>query len=433
MKSTGISAAADAGQAGASTVPPSLLNRLGWMELASHWETLGPALRRRIASGTGRMLHALWTSREDLARVPPETWLWVPPPVGRLVPPDEGRARLPLALTASHAEEILADWSEASRAFVAPRDRIAFVRAFFDLEVADRHALRHALRNVSELGQRQARRRARRLFRNRLAQHRTGLNAAAVWCDSSVTPDALLAEVRRAEASPETVTIKQGASHTLFRARVFGRDALIKRYALTGAANRAKYWFRPSRARRAWAAAATLGDLDLPTPEPFGYVEAGIGRAAAQSYLVTEFRPRAVSVRAWVKTRYRSLDPDNRRAFRRELAAFLLSLHHRGVYHADTKALNMLIEEDDAGARRLCWIDVDGVQPGRAATRRDVLRNLVQLNGSVRSWVPEDERLDFLRRLAPEFPWLRHPNVAVRLQRWTERRLRKEIRTRCGP
>ena len=103
------------------------------------------------------------------------------------------------------------------------------------------------------------------------------------------------------------------------------------------------------------------------------------------------------------------------------------------MYHADTKTLNMLATQDEAGAYRLWWIDLDAARPGHIASRREILRNLVQLNGSVRSWIPEEDRLAFLRDLAWDYPWLRHRDVPGRLRAWTERRLRKEILTRCGP
>jgi hypothetical protein len=433
MKSTGISALAAPPDLPAATLPPALLNRLSWTELAGIWPTLARSTRRRLARAAGRMLHALWVSREDLARVPPETWQWEPAPSPRLVPPELGRARLPLRLTAADAEETLADWYEASRSFAATAEQIAFTRGFFDLEVLDRHGRRHAWNTIRRVAARQARRRARQLEQRRRREHRPGAAAAGVWIDPSVSPDDLLVEVQRALQDPGRVVIKEGPGHRILRARVFGHDVLLKCYERSGAAERAKYWFRRSRARRAWCAASVMRDLDLPTPEPLGYVEAGVRRAPAACYFMTAFLPSARSVRAWVKECYRDLNPPARAAFRRQLAAFLLDLPRAGIYHADTKALNLLIDPTVEGAPRLWWIDMDGVQPGHRPTRYQVLRNLVQLNGSIRSWVPEDERLDFLRRIGAEYPWLRRPGVVPRLRRWTERRLRKEIRTRCGP
>ncbi len=433
MKSTGISNPALPPVPPPAGLPPALFNQLAWTDLAALWPTLGVPARRHLARSAGRMLHALWSSREDLVLVPPETWSIDPEPVPRLVPPTRGRAHLPLNLTASHAEETLADWYEAGRSFTSASDRLAFARAFFDLEVIDRHGWRQALRSIHGLAARSARQLARRLQSARRAEHAEGAGAAGVWLDSSLSPDDVLAEVQRAESGPGRQVIKAGPSHILFRCRLFGRDTLVKRYGLTGPATRARYWFRLSRARRAWTAAATLRDLGLATPEPLGYVEVGCGRAPATSYFITEFLPDALSVRAWVKLRYRALDDTARRNFRRLLSRFLLDLHRSGIYHADTKALNMLIEEAPDGSVRLLWIDMDGVQPGHRPTRYQVLRNLVQLNGSVRSWVPEEDRLDFLRRIAGDFPWLRDPRIVTYLRRWTERRLRKEIRTRCGP
>jgi hypothetical protein len=120
-------------------------------------------------------------------------------------------------------------------------------------------------------------------------------------------------------------------------------------------------------------------------------------------------------------------------ALRRELLDFYLTPYSAAFYHDDTKALNILLDPAAPPGQRLWWIDVEGVIAGGRLTRYRMLRNLAQLNGSLRSWVPERERLAFLRGVAWHFPWLHEPRVAERLRAWTRRRLLREVQRICGP
>lgn len=434
MKSTGISGGPTADPP-SDAYPPPLPQVLAWQELAQAWAHLPAATRRAAARSCGRTLHALWTDRVDLARLPPALWtLEVDGARPRAFPPPLDRPTLALCLTSTQVLAVLARWYEEGRAFASFRDQAAFLGAFFGGEAIDRHGLRHAMKEIALHTRRTAAYAAAAVYRGHARERDPGLAAAGRWLDPAVTPDDLLAALRRAEADPATTVIKETPSSLILRARLFGRDALVKRHDLTRPRDRVRYWFRASRARRAWCAARTLRDLGIDTAEPLGYLDVGGGRAPACSYLVTAFLPDAVSVREWIRRRYARAAPGERRAFRRQLAAFFLELLRRGVYHADTKALNMLIEHpDDPERRRLLWIDLDGVRAGHLPTRYQVLRNLVQLNGSVRSWVPEEDRFDFLRLVAREYPWLSHPRIARRIRARTRRRLLKEVRSRCGP
>lgn len=238
--------------------------------------------------------------------------------------------------------------------------------------------------------------------------------------------------IAAAEAAPGKI-LKSGPRIRVLRATLFGRDALVKRYDLSRLSDRAKYLFRPSRARRAWAAGRALARLGIPTPEPLGFLEVYAGPVAVRSYAITAFMPDARSARKWIKPWFARQSPPFREAFRQELLETLLTLYRKGVYHADTKAANLLLRAPEDPARRaFFWIDLECVKFGVVPTRHQIVRNLVQLNGSLGSKVSEDDRMAFLRDMAAHYPWLMKPDVAPRIRAWTRRRLLKELRLWCG-
>jgi hypothetical protein len=192
--------------------------------------------------------------------------------------------------------------------------------------------------------------------------------------------------------------------------------------------------WRPSRARMAWAAGRTLADLGVSCVEVVGFVERLTAWAPYESCLVMRAISDAITLREWVRRHHRCLDARDWSELRERLCRHWLRLGEVGIYHDDTKALNVLTS---CAAKplpdRFIWIDLESVRPGYRPGRRGVIRNLVQLNGSLRKWVPDIERRRFLEQAAAAYPWLLEPWVEWSIRRWTRRRLLNEVRTRCGP
>lgn len=192
--------------------------------------------------------------------------------------------------------------------------------------------------------------------------------------------------------------------------------------------------WRSSRAKLAWAAGRALAELGVPAVEAVGFVEDSPDIGPFRSCLVMRELPGQINLREWVRRHHRALDADMWRAWRERLCSSWLQLGRAGVYHDDTKALNVLTRvEWSAAPHPLTWIDLESVRIGHRPGRRGILRNLVQLNGSLRKWVPDSERAGFLEQAAGEYPWLRAWWVKPLIRHWTRRRLLHEVRTRCGP
>ena len=240
--------------------------------------------------------------------------------------------------------------------------------------------------------------------------------------------DSLLTEVLEVEKNPPKL-LKKSHINTVIRADIQGRDTVIKRYSDPRLTQRLKNRFRPSRNRQAWAAGMAMRDAGIGTPPPLGFIE-----GPHCCYSLTEYVPGTVSARRWIKAWLHQRPDPFRTRFRADLLACFTALYDRGIYHADTKAGNLLLTDpEDPDRRRFYWIDLDCVSFGVRPSHRQVMRNLVQLNGSIGSKLPDADRLAFLDELGERFPSLREPGVPDQLRAWTLQRLTRELRGICGP
>jgi len=279
---------------------------------------------------------------------------------------------------------------------------------------------------------------ARRLYRTALVDSRqasTGGHTSGCWDpDPSVESRQLLTAVTQAENDPRSRLIKHDSRIRTMRASLLNHDTFIKRYDLQGILEKIKYVARPSRARRFWAAARTFRQLGLAAARPLGFLEMRSGTVASRSYIITAFI-QAINLYEWIRKYYASLPDDGRRQTRAALADFLLATYRMGVYHRDTKMTNILVPDEARSleTRDFIWTDLECVACGFRPHRRDVIRNVVQLNGSATEILPPAERQAFLNELSATFPWITRPHAVNTIQRWTERRLTREKILGCGP
>lgn len=251
---------------------------------------------------------------------------------------------------------------------------------------------------------------------------------SACWIpDANVKPEHLLALVNDAENAPGSTTIKEDRRTKVMRTRLLGYDVIIKQYRLTTFSERIKYLFRCSPARRFWAASRTMQAFCIPTPQPLGLIEIHCGGVPVQSRIISACLNESLTVRQWFETGAGALPADQKEMFADQLSTLLQSLYACGLYHRDTKCENILITHPyDPAQRTLHWIDLECVQCKAHPSRHDIIRNLVQLNGSICHVVSKEDRMIFLSRMARIYPWVIREDAVLRIQNWTYRRLEKE-------
>ena len=238
--------------------------------------------------------------------------------------------------------------------------------------------------------------------------------------------------VQELETQPEQ-WLKRSNINLVSRATIGTGVFLVKRYDLPRHGQKLRYRFRPSRARRAWAAAWTLRTFGFRTPKPHAFVESCRGTTPEQCFYVHEYLDQATTARRWIKAHLHRAPGETRDLIRLELSHSLLELYRHGMYHGDTKTGNLLVTDPESSEKRQWhWIDLECLQVGVRATRRRVLRNLVQLNGSIGSKISEADRIAFLHDLADEFPWITRPHVEQLIRYRSMKRLSRELTGECG-
>ncbi len=269
----------------------------------------------------------------------------------------------------------------------------------------------------------------------RKAPRRAGAALAGYWdAAPDDPPDRLLRAIQEAEQAPGTKIVKKNRGISVMRTSLLGFDVIIKRYDLHGFCTKLRYFFpHPSRARRSWATGHTFLKIGIPTPAPLGFLEIYRMGVPVRSYTITAFVADAGPAKKWLKRYFDKQSPEVREAVRRDLLDHLLELYRKGVYHKDTKTANLLLRAPaDSSRRAFYWIDLECVRFGLRITRHRIIRNLVQLNGSLGSRVPDEDRMEFLRDLSVDYPWVLRPSVIRRIRTWTQRRVQKELRLWCG-
>ena len=269
----------------------------------------------------------------------------------------------------------------------------------------------------------------RTLRSNQIRRDRVG---TGIWMAYDISPKDLYSAVHSLENTPKRI-LKSSHINRVLVGELLGESVILKRYDLPRLRHQFKYVMRPSRGRRAWASALTLKTFEIPTTPCLGFFECRT-KLPNTSYVVFRFEPDVVSARKWIKAWLHQRPDEFRTGFGNDLTHSLLALYRLGIYHADTKSSNILVRApEDPEKREFLWIDLECVQFDVSLSRRKVMRNLVQLNGSIGAKLSDRDRLEFLHGLSEMFPWVQDPHVAERIRTWTHERLKREQTGQCGP
>lgn len=400
---------------------------LGAPEMAGLWPDFPRRSRRMLLAAAGRQWFELWRDGARLSDVPPRAWGWrLGAPGGPLTAPAGLLERGPARLSHTRLVGALAMWLHDGGMPWSPRERLCVLSAFAGSGALGRAARRHLARRVERAARRIASERAREVYRDVLAETehlcRQAVGCRAIWLpDTSLPAGGFREGIEAALHAPSSEVIKHSEIALVVRARLFGEDVVIKRHRFARAGKRLKYLWRMSRARRAWAAGLTLRRLGLPAAEPVGLFETIRAGRVTDSYIITRWLP---GCRTAGDAAEALGDEAGRRGAVAAWRGEWLRLLDRGIYHADTKLSNAMVQQGGPGPAPLFWTDLECVSAGGWLTPYRLLRNVVQMNGSLSAGFPLDDRLDFLRGLPPQFGWLRKPWCLWVIAKWTQRRSR---------
>lgn len=174
-----------------------------------------------------------------------------------------------------------------------------------------------------------------------------------------------------------------------------GCELCVKEYGPRPLAQRAFDLLRPAPPLREWRAARALAERGAAAPAVHALVRpAPLG--AGSAYVVMESLAGAVPVNRFAL----GAAPPERRRLVDAVAAFVASLHARGVAHGDLKGSNVLVRTR-GGALELFLVDLAEVRLRAAVSEAERIEALAQLSASTPLAVTRAERLRFLARYAP--------------------------------
>jgi len=223
----------------------------------------------------------------------------------------------------------------------------------------------------------------------------------------------------RAHASAKE-PIKRGGRSTVTRVEVEGPEGpvrlVVKETKVRGALDLLKNALRRPRGLQSWAAGNGLWFRDVPCAEPRACAVRGAWPLRRESFLVMEDvaadgeRFDLRSLRLWGHAG--PLAGKKEEAER--LGRFVGSLHARGIYHGDLKAVNVFVRPKH-GRDSFCLVDYDRVAFGAGPVpERRRWKNLAQLGASLGTYFTRADRLRFYRAYASLVPgaWERRKESA---------------------
>ena len=186
--------------------------------------------------------------------------------------------------------------------------------------------------------------------------------------------------------------------------------------------------FKPSKARRSWDAAAQLLRRGIPTAAPVAFIEADGTAKLLNNYYLCELVDTQTTVREMMSAFSQGAESfmgvPEREAYR-QLCAFLLRMHDRGVFFRDLSGGNILLRAGAEGVFEFTLIDINRARfyNHKTALKKrisDLTRICQKLH-----WAGREALVgEYLEALGKQFSWrLRLPFYVYDTKVWLKRKL----------
>ena len=166
--------------------------------------------------------------------------------------------------------------------------------------------------------------------------------------------NALLAVKEQFASSDESI---HKARNELRIVPLHGIQTVIKAFKVPHLLNRFVYaYLRDSKAKKSYNNAVRLQELDVPTPQPIGYIEFFERGLFAQSFFISKYEPYDFTIREVLHHEVKDVE-----TILRAFTAFTCGLHEKGVWHEDYSPGNILIRKEN-GAYTFMLVDINRMQ-----------------------------------------------------------------------
>jgi tRNA A-37 threonylcarbamoyl transferase component Bud32 len=190
------------------------------------------------------------------------------------------------------------------------------------------------------------------------------------------------------------------------------KKVCVKAFHALSLWRRTKDHFRRDRGVKAWVAGNGLRVRGIPGVEPLALVKVKHGMGARESLFLMEALAHGEELDRYL---VKELDDfRKKRRFINSFAQWLAHLHQGRIYHQDLKTCNLWVSEK-GGDWEYRLLDLEDVQLDKRVDKRDLFRNLLQLNASVPGKITRTDRLRFLRH------YLTHRFVGLNKRAWVKK------------
>ena len=173
-----------------------------------------------------------------------------------------------------------------------------------------------------------------------------------------------------------------------------GKRISLKQFCYPYFWGRVKEYFRRSKGLKAWVAANGLRARGIPTLRPLALVERKDLTGLKESFLLMEAPASDLEMDRYVLKGFEGLK--RKRFFVKAFARWLGGLHKMHLYHKDMKTCNILVLEE-GGVWNFCLLDFEDIRMDKDVNRKQLFRNLLQLNTSTPRVITRSDRYRFFR------------------------------------
>ncbi|PHQ89446.1 MAG: hypothetical protein COB42_06925 [Sulfurimonas sp.] len=167
-------------------------------------------------------------------------------------------------------------------------------------------------------------------------------------------------------------TIFHDASESIHKARnelkiisFGGEKYVVKSFKIPHFINRVAYSFiRDGKAKKSYANATKLIELNVNTPEPIGIIEFFSCGLLRESYFISKYEPYDITIREVFHHKV-----DNYAEILKAFTNFTFEIHKKGVWHVDYSLGNILISSNNGiykfsivDINRMVFKDIDATQ-----------------------------------------------------------------------
>jgi len=188
-----------------------------------------------------------------------------------------------------------------------------------------------------------------------------------------------------------------------------GRVEIVVKEFLPRGVNSLKSIFLRGKALKAWSGAQALLARSIDTPFPVAYLEKRKRFVLERGYFISE---RIEGVEE-LRTLFRRLSSPELQALLSALAAFLRSVHEKGILHLDLSDGNILVDRENSQKFHFYLIDTNRIRVKEHISLGKRIKNLIRLG------VPAETQSLFLSQ------YLETPEIDRRLWQWY--RLNKSV------